>query len=167
MWFLKEEIKFWFFILSTECLLAQLKESRIAWNAVVGISDASFDSSSSLTDGLWSVFKQKISNPLAHLLLISDVWRVSDQSSIKLWCDFIDANYPDRLMSLNSSDSVVQIPVGFSSCTRPFGRLLASFDISYAQRTESRLNGPLQWLLDNIAKYQEDDSQKIKEVRMK
>ena len=70
-------------------------------------------------------------------------------------------------MSLNSSDSLVQIPIGFRSCTRPFGRLLASFDISYAQRTESRLNGPLQWLLDNVAKNEEDDSQKIKEVRMK
>jgi hypothetical protein len=99
-------------------------------------------------------------------LLISDVWRVSDKSSTKLWCDFVSANYPDRLMSLNSSDSLVQIPIGFRSCTRPFGRLLVSFDMSYAQRTESRLNGPLQWLLDNVGKNEEDDSQKIKEVRI-
>ena len=148
-------------------MLAQLKESRITWNVVDGVSDVNFDSSSSLTEGLWGVFKHKISNPVAHLLLISDVWRVSDKSSKKLWCNFVEANYPDRLMSLNSSDSLVQIPIGFRSCTRPFGRLLASFDISYAQRTESRLNGPLQWLLDNVAKNQEDDSQKIKEVRMK
>jgi hypothetical protein len=38
--------------------------------------------------------------------------------------------------------------------------------MSYAQRTESRLNGPLQWLLDNVGKNEEDDSQKIKEVRI-
>jgi hypothetical protein len=28
------------------------------------------------------------------------------------------------------------------------------------------LNGPLQWLLDNVGKNEEDDSQKIKEVRI-
>ncbi len=145
-------------------MLAQLNQSQITWNVVDAVSDASFDSSSSLTEGLWGVFKHKISNPLAHLLLVSDVWRVSDESSSKLWCDFVIANYHDRLMSLNSSDSLVQMPVGFRSCTRPFGRLLASFDINFAQRTDSRLNAPLRWLLNRIAKNEDEDSQDVKEV---
>ena len=145
--------------------MAQLNESELTWNVVDAVNDSNFDSSSSLTEGLWGVFKQKLSNPLAHLLIVSDVWRVYDDSSAKLWCDFVIANYHDRLMSLNSSDSLVQIPVGFRSCTRPFGRLLSSFDINFAQRPESRLNAPLRWLLNRIAKNEDDDSQEIKEVR--
>ena len=137
-------------------MLAQLVKNQVTWNVVDAVSDASFDSSSSLTEGLWGVFKHKISNPIAHLLLVSDVWRISDEPSINLWCDFVTANYPDRLMSLNSSDSHVQMPIGFRSCTQPFGRLLASFDI--------HLNGPLRWLLDRIAKYEDGNSQGIKEV---
>jgi hypothetical protein len=119
-----------------------------------------------LTESLWGVFKNKISNSLANLLLVSDVWRVSDISSMDLWCDFVVANYPDRLLAPNSSDSLVQMPFGFRSCTRPFGRLLANFDLGYAQRCDSRLNGPLQWLLNNVAKNQEEESQVIKEVRI-
>ncbi len=146
-------------------MLAQLNDGRVTWNVVDAVNDSNFDSSSSLTEGLWGVFKHKISNPLAHLLVVSDVWRVSDQSSALLWCDFIKANYPDRLISFNSSDSVIQMPVGFRSCTRPFGRLLASFDMNYAQHPESHLNGPLHWLLERIAKSSDDDIQQIKEVR--
>jgi hypothetical protein len=131
-------------------------KNQITWNVVDAVNDASFDSSSSLTEGLWGVFKHKISNPLAHLLLVSDVWRISDQPSTKLWCDFVNANYPDRLMSLNSSDSLVQMPIGFRTCTQPFGRLLASFD--------THLNGPLQWLLDRVSKSEDAKSQEIKEV---
>lgn len=153
-----------FFLL--ECLLAQLNDSGITWNVVDAVSDPSFDSSSSLTEGLWGVFKHKISNPLAHFLLISDIWRITDLPSSMLWCDFVIANYPDRLMSLNSSDTPPQIPVGFRSCTQPFGRLLASFNMNYAQRTEPRLNGPLRWLLERIAKNEDENSQEIKEVCM-
>lgn len=144
--------------------MAQLDHSRIVWNVVDAVNDPNFDSSSSLTEGLWGVFKNKLSNPLAHLLLVSDVWRVCDESSAKLWCDFVTANYPDRLMTLNSSDSVVQIPVGFRSCTRPFGRLLVSFDVNSTQRPGSSLNGPLHWLLDHLAKNQDDNYQEIREV---
>jgi hypothetical protein len=56
-------------------------KNQITWNLVDPVSDASFDSSSSLTEDLWGVFKKKISNPLAHLLLFSDVWRISNQPS--------------------------------------------------------------------------------------
>uniref|UniRef100_A0A0P4YE06 AAA+ ATPase domain-containing protein n=2 Tax=Daphnia magna TaxID=35525 RepID=A0A0P4YE06_9CRUS len=150
--------------LMKECLLAQLNDSGITWNVVDAVSDPSFDSSSSLTEGLWGVFKHKISNPLAHFLLISDIWRITDLPSSMLWCDFVIANYPDRLMSLNSSDTPPQIPVGFRSCTQPFGRLLASFNMNYAQRTEPRLNGPLRWLLERIAKNEDENSQEIKEA---
>ncbi|KAI9554203.1 hypothetical protein GHT06_019475 [Daphnia sinensis] len=150
--------------LMKECLLAQLNDSGITWNVVDAVSDPSFDSSSSLTEGLWGVFKHKISNPLAHFLLVSDIWRITDLPSAALWCDFVTANYPDRLMSLNSSDSPPQMPVGFRSCTQPFGRLLASFDMNYAQRTEPRLNGPLRWLLERVAKNEDENSQEIKEA---
>ena len=132
-------------------------KNEITWNVADAVSDVNFDSSSSLTEGLWGVFKHKISNPLAHLLLVSDVWRISDHPSIKLWCDFVTANYPDRLMSLNPSDSIVQMPIGFRTCTQPFGRLLASFDM--------HLNRPLQWLLDSVSKNEDGNSQEIKEVR--
>jgi hypothetical protein len=155
-----------FFFQSTECLIAQVKESRITWNVVEAFIDSNFDSSSSLTQSLWGVFKHKISNPLANLLLVSDVWRVSDKSTMNLWCDFVVANYPDRLLAPNSSDSVVQMPFGFRSCTRLFGRLLANFDLGYAQRSDSRLNGPLQWLINRVAENQEEESQEIKEVRI-
>ena len=67
-------------------------------------------------------------------------------------------------MSINSSDSLVQLPVGFRSCTRPFGRLLALFDAYFVQRPKSRLNAPLRWLLQRIAQNRDDDSQKIKHV---
>ena len=142
--------------------MAQLNENQLTWNVVDASSDANFDSSSSLTEGLWGVFKHKISNTLAHLLIVSDVWRVSDESSAKLWCDFVMANYENRLMSINSSD--FQLPVGFRSCTRPFGRLLASFDANFVQSPKSRLNAPLRWLLQRIAQNEGDDSQKIKQV---
>ena len=142
--------------------MAQLNENQLTWNVVDASSDANFDSSSSLTEGLWGVFKHKISNTLAHLLIFSDVWRVSDESSAKLWCDFVMANYENRLMSINSSD--FQLPVGFRSCTRPFGRLLASFDANFVQSPKSRLNAPLRWLLQRIAQNEGDDSQKIKQV---
>lgn len=149
---------------SIECLLAQLNVAGITWNVVDAVNDLNFDSSSSLTEGLWSVFKHKLSNPLAHLLLVSDVWRVYDKSSAQLWCTFVTSNYPDRLMFLHSADSVVQMPTGFRCCTRPFGRLLASFDLSFSQNPDSRLNGPLNWLLNFIAKNEEDNSQEMKEV---
>lgn len=146
--------------LETECLLAQLDENPVTWNIVDAVSDANFDSSSSLTESLWGVFKYKISNPLAHLLLVSDVWRVCDESSVKLWCDFVAGNYPNRLMSPQSSDSIVQLPVGFRICTQPFGRLLA--DTNFAQ--QSCLSGPLQWLLDHLAPSDDPDARKLKEV---
>jgi hypothetical protein len=130
----------------------------ITWNVVDAVSDASFDSSS-LIEGLWGVFKHKISNPLVHLLLVSDFWCISDQPSTKLWCDFVNTNYPHRLMSLNSSDSLVQMQIVFRTCTQPFGRLLASFDI--------HLNGPLNSLLDRVAKSEDAKSQEITEVWLK
>ncbi|XP_057375006.1 uncharacterized protein LOC130695963 [Daphnia carinata] len=150
--------------LMKECLLAQLNDSGITWNVVDAVNDPSFDSSSSLTEGLWGVFKHKICNPLAHFLLVSDIWRISDRPSVTLWCDFVTANYPDRLMSLNSSDSPPQIPVGFRTCTQPFGRLLASFGMNYGQRTEPRLNEPLQWLLKRVAENEDENSEEIKEA---
>jgi hypothetical protein len=62
-------------------------------------------------------------------------------------------------MSLNSSDSLVQMQIVFRTCTQPFGRLLASFDI--------HLNGPLNSLLDRVAKSEDAKSQEIKEVWLK
>lgn len=129
-----------------------MNESRITWNAVGAVSDANFDASSSLTEGLWSVFKHKISNPLAQLLLISDVWRVTDDARAALWCDFVEANYPDRLMSVHTSDCVVQSPAGFRSCKQPFGRLLASLDGSCLQKPDSVADEPLLWLLEHLSK---------------
>jgi hypothetical protein len=35
-----------------------------------------------------------------------------------------------------------------------------------AQRSDSCLNGPLQWLIDSVAGNQEQESQEIKEVRI-
>ncbi len=148
---------------SIDCLLSQLKECAIFWNVVNAVGDASFDSSSSLTKGLWGVFKQKISNPLAHLLLVSDVWRISDRFSMNLWCDFVDENYPNRLILPSPSDSVVQMPIGFRLCTRPLGRLLASFKNNQTQN----INEPLQWLLNRLAENEDNDSQEIKQVRTK
>ena len=147
-----------------ECLLAQLDQNGITWNVIDAVSDTNFDSSSSLTEGLWGVFKYKLSNTLAHLLLVSDVWRVGNRFTTDLWCDFVIANYPNRLISLGSSDSIVQIPVGFHSCSQPFGRLLATFDGNFAQNNVSNWSSPLRWLLSRIAKTDNDDSQIIKEV---
>ncbi|EFX63995.1 hypothetical protein DAPPUDRAFT_114810 [Daphnia pulex] len=90
-------------------------------------------------------FKAQNQQSTFHLLL----------PSTKLWCDFVNTNYPHRLMSLNSSDSLVQMQIYFRTCMQPFGRLLASFDI--------HLNGPLKLLLDRVAK-REYASQEIKEA---
>ena len=142
--------------------MAQLNESQIIWGAIDAVNDANFDSTSSLTECLWGVFKHKISNPLAHLLVISDVWRVSDISLAKLWCKFVTANYHDRLMARNSSKTLVQMPVGFQSCTQPFGRLLATLATTFS--SESRLNAPLRWLLNHNANNKDEDSQNLKQV---
>jgi len=64
--------------------LAQLDSNNILWNIVDAVSDPNFDSSSSLTEGLWGIFKSKVSNSLAHLLLVSDVWRVSNETTMSL-----------------------------------------------------------------------------------
>ncbi len=82
---------------------------------------------------------------------------------MNLWCDFVDANYPNRLISPSTSDSVVQMPIGFRLCTRPLGRLLASFKNNQTQN----INEPLQWLLNRLADNEDDDSQEIKQVRTK
>ncbi|KAI9554792.1 hypothetical protein GHT06_020069 [Daphnia sinensis] len=148
--------------LMKECLIAQLDESRTSWHVVDVVSDASFDSSSALTKALWNVFKHKISSPLAHLLVVSEVWRVTDDSSVKMWCEFVSANYPDRLMLLNPSDLFVQTPIGFGICYCLFGRLLVSFEKNH--HAEPRLNGPLQWLLDYVGKNENNNSQEVKEA---
>lgn len=147
----------------TECLSAQLDASHVTWDVVEAVKDANFDSTTSLTEGLWGAYKNKVSIHLAHLLLTSDVWRVSDDATtLSLWCDFVDANYPDRLMLLNSKEAFVQIPVGFRFCSQPFGRLLASLDGVSANKEEI-LNKPLHWLLDRIRN--SPDEADLKEVR--
>ncbi len=133
-----------------ECLLGQLEDVRVSWNVVDVVSDPQFDASSSLTEGLWGFLKHKISIPLAHLLLTSDVWRVFDSTTMSLWCDFVDANYPERLLLLNSNEKTVQIPVGFRFCRQPFGRLLVSYDTITAVNQQEKLNEPLHWLLRRI-----------------
>ena len=142
-----------------------MEEGGIKWNVVDAVSDANFDSSSSLSEGLWGSFKQKISSALAQLLVISDVWRVSDEQTLLLWCEFVEANYPQRLMLLNSADAVVQMPMGFRFCTQPFGRLLVSFDRNYAENAESLMNEPLRWLLDYIDRNADESEVDLKEVR--
>lgn len=112
------------------------------------------------------MFKKILSNPLAQLLIISDVWRVCDQPSAQLWCQFVNANYPDCLMSIHSSDLIIQIPTGFRCCTRPFGRLLASFDKSFVQHPNSSMNRPLNWLLNFIGSNEEIDAQDLKQVKI-
>lgn len=144
--------------------MAQLDRSQMIWNVVDLYGDENFDSSTSLTESLWGVLKHQISNLLAHLLLVSDVWRVSDEPSAKLWCDFVKANYGDRLMSPSSSDSPLQMPIGFRVCIQPFGRLLASLDVHFAKQTDSSLNRPLCWLLNYIARNQDENSQIVKQV---
>ena len=67
-----------------ECLVAQLESSNMRWNVVEAVSDGDFDSSSSLTEALWGVFKHKLSYPLSHLLLISDICKISTSSSIDM-----------------------------------------------------------------------------------
>lgn len=133
----------------SECLSAQLDDSSVTWDAVEAVRDADFDSSSSLTEGLWGTYKHKISIHLAHLLLTSDVWRVSNTTTMQLWCDFVEANYSDRLMLLHSSNMMVPKPDGFDFCSQPFGRLLVSF-VSASVNQEANLNGPLHWLLNHI-----------------
>ncbi len=142
-----------------ECLVAQLKYNRITWNVVNVVTDPNFDSSSSLTEGLWGAYKTKISVPLAHLLLTSDVSKVSNLGTMSLWCSFVDANYPDRLMLLNSNEPFVPIPVGFRFCSQPFGRLLACFD---AVNQDPNVNGALRWLFNNIE--QSEDAVYLKKV---
>ncbi len=134
-------------------MLAQLDDVRIFWNVVDVVSEPNFDSSSSLTEGLWGSLKQKISIPLAHLLITSDVWRVTDSATMSLWCDFVVENYPKWLMLLNSSDRTIHIPIGFHFCSQPFGRLLVSFDSHPGFNQEAKLNAPLNWLLHRIGNY--------------
>ena len=67
-----------------ECLVAQLESSNMRWNVVEAVNDSDFDSSSSLTEALWGVFKHKLSYPLSHLLLVSDICKISTSSSINL-----------------------------------------------------------------------------------
>lgn len=68
---------------------------------------------------------------------------------MQLWCEFVEANYPDRLMLLNSNKMSVPKPDGFDLCSQPFGRLLASF-VSASVTKEANLNGPLHWLLNRM-----------------
>ena len=156
------------FFFRLECLVTQLKESRVVWNVVDAVSDAHFDSSSSLSEGLWNALKYTISNSVAQLLIISDVGLVSDISWAKLWCDFMNANYPGRLiMPMDAHNPYIQIPCGFSSCTRPFGRLLISLDANYISHPESQLYIPLNWLLSHVAQSQDEDLQWMKKVLRK
>ena len=67
-----------------ECLVAQLESSNMRWNVVEAVNDSDFDSSSSLTEALWGVFNHKLSYPLSHLLLVSDICKISTSSSINL-----------------------------------------------------------------------------------
>ena len=67
-----------------DCIVAQLDSNNVIWNVLDAVSDRDFDSSSSLTEGLWGIFKIKISNLFAHLLLVSDVWRVSNETAMSL-----------------------------------------------------------------------------------
>ncbi len=160
-------MKFYFNKQSTflECLVAQMVYNSFTWNVVEVVSGPDFDSSSSLTDGLWGAYKKKVSIPVAHLLLTSDVWKVSDSATLSLWCDFVEAHYPDRLMLLNSSDAVIQIPFGFHFCSQPFGRLLVSFDlVSTSVNQSPNVNGLLPWLFDNIAR--SNDVVTLKKVRI-
>ncbi len=110
-------------------------------------------------EGLWGAYKTKVSTPLAHLLLTSDVCKVSNLGTMSLWCDFVDANYPDRRMLLNSNESFVPIPVGFRFCSQPFGRFLVSFD---SENQDQNVNGALRWLFDYIA--HSKDSVNLKKV---
>lgn len=130
------------------------------------VTDAHFDSSSSLTEGLWEVFKQKISKPLAHLLLMGDVWRLNNPDDISMWCAFVTENFPDRLMVMNSTTALLQVPVGLRSCKQPFGRLLALFDKSYSDSSESKLTGLLSWLLKYVAKADGSRTDKLRQVKI-
>ena len=120
------------------------------------MSDPHFDSSSSLSDGLWGTFKDKISSALAHLLVISDVWRVSNAQSISFWVAFVEANYAERLMVVRNStaDALVPMPVGFRFCTQPFSRLLVSCDRTF------QLNRPLCWILQFFRNNEQDYAMK-------
>ena len=139
-----------------ECLTAQLADNGMEWDVVEAVGDANFDSSSSLTESLWGVFKHKISSPLSHLLLVSDVYKVSDAASMALWCDFVRDNYADRLI-FSSTEHLVQIPVGFRFCTQPFARLLSVLDknLINGQPVEVNNNNPVHWLLNRIRNCQD------------
>lgn len=140
--------------------------NSFTWNVVEVVSGSDFDSSSSLTEGLWGAYKKKVSIPVAHLLLTSDVWKVSDSATLSLWCDFVEAHYPDRLMVLNSSDAFIQIPFGFHFCSQPFGRLLASFHHGdgVSVKQSPNVNELLRSLLDSIV--QSNDVVTLKKVRI-
>lgn len=133
------------------------------WNVVDAVGDGNFDSTSSLTEALFGVIKHKIGNQLAHLLLVSDVWRVNDESSAVLWCDFVKDNYPSRLMSLSSPHSMVKIPVGFHSCSQLFGKFFSPNNLI----EEAHLNGPIKWLIDRLAEHEDGDAQKMRQVYFK
>lgn len=67
-------------------------------------------------------------------------------------------------MSLHTANSIVQLPNGFQCCVKPFGRLLASLDLSFSQHSDSRFYGPLKWLLNFLAKNEKKDAQEMREV---
>ena len=140
-----------------ECLLAQLDANRVCWNVVDAVDDVHFDSSSSLTEALWGVLKHRLANPLSHLLLVSDVWRVADATAVKLWCRFVRDVYPDRLM-VPHSQTLPPMPTGFRICTQPFGRLFSYLNKNYVDRPGSQLNGPLRWLLHWISRNEADSA---------
>ena len=139
-----------------------MKDSDATWSAVRAVGDENFDCTSSLTEALWGVFKFQLSRPLSNLLLVSDVWRVSDTAKMELCCDLISQVYPSRLMYSKMGDTLVQIPFGFRISKQPLGRLLCRYDKHYANNVENRHDDPTTWLLNRI-KISEDDVGEMKE----
>lgn len=142
--------------------MAQLEDCKVHWNVLDAVRDQHFDSSTSLSEGLWEVFKQKMIRPLAHLLLITDVWRVVEPEDVGLWCRFLEDNYKDGLLLVsNSTTAPVQVPAGMQCCRKPFGRLLAQLDKRSIERWDHERTLFLPWLLNYIDK---NSSDKVKDV---
>ena len=128
------------------------------------VGDEQFDASSSLREALWGVLKEKISGPLSHILVISDVWRVSDAAQAALWCGFVRQHCQSGFLISGNTALPVEIPFGFHLSSQPFGRLLHSLDSHVVGRLQVDENHPAMALLNFIGEFPYETARGLKEA---
>lgn len=122
-----------FLTLLKECLCAQLNR-----DCITNLNDGY---RMSLAEGLQSVLSEQVSHSLSHLLIQTDVSKITE-STMQLWCDCIETNYPDRLVVPKENRSLVEPPSYYMTSRFPFSRF---FCLSINEKNSS--NPPSQWLL--------------------